>query len=243
MMRTGLRDCVLGVLLLCGVAACTWTGMRSDTALAKRVYIAGALEYGSTDRVAATVAPFLGVPFFDVDIDGIARQLQTLPWLANVSVDRHWPDGVVVRVTDHRPIAHWNDQQLLTADFSVITPPAGAQLPMLPHLYGPAQTGRRVYTRFRDMNNQLAVAGDRRLMTLKLDARGSWEATLADGLQLRFGRDHLMLRLQRFINYALNRMPGALAQAGYVDLRYTDGFAVGGTRKAAALEKRNEQKA
>src|SRR5690625_7032485 len=98
MMRTGLRDLVLGALLLCGVAACTWTGMRSGAAVAKRVYIAGALQYASADRIARTVAPFLGVPFFDVDIDGIARQLQTLPWLAAVSVDRHWPDGVVIRV-------------------------------------------------------------------------------------------------------------------------------------------------
>ena len=92
------------------------------------------------------------------------------------------------------------------------------------------------------MNDQLAKAGGIRIVSLTLNARGAWRATLANGLELRFGRDHLMVRLQRFINYALTRVPEALAGAAYVDLRYTDGFAVGGTR-TAALEKRNEQKA
>lgn len=242
MMRPDLRDLVLGVLLLCGVAACTWTGMRSDAAVAKRVYIAGALQYGSADRIAQAVAPFLGVPFFDVDIDGIAQQLHTLPWLAAVSVDRHWPDGVVIRVTNHQPVALWGDARVLTTDFAVITPQPGMQLPALPQLSGPDGTGKRVYTRFQNMNKQLAAAGGRHIVALTLNVRGAWRATLANGLELRFGRDHLLVRLQRFINYALTRVPKALASAGYVDLRYTDGFAVGGTR-TATLENRNEQKA
>ena len=101
---------------------------------------------------------------------------------------------------------------------------------------------KRVYSRFRNINTQLAAAGTHRIVALTLNARGAWRARLADGLQLRFGRDHLLVRLQRFIDYALARVPEALAGAAYVDLRYTDGFAVGGTR-TATLEKRNEQKA
>lgn len=242
-MGAGLRDLVLGMLLLCGVAACTWTGIHSGDALARRVYLAGELDQATADRIARTVAPYLGVPFFDVDIADMAARLKALPWLAAVSVDRRWPDGVVIRVTDRKPIARWGDGQVLTADFAVIEPLPGTTLPPLPQLAGPPGTGERVYTRFVNMNRQLAAAGDRHIVALELNARGAWSATLADGLELRFGRDHLALRLQRFINYALARIPRALASAGYVDLRYSDGFAVGGVRATAAREKGNEQKA
>lgn len=243
MMRTGLRDVILGALLLFGVAACTWTGMRSDSAMAKRVYVAGTFDYASADRIARTAAPYLGVPFLDVDIGEIAAQLKTLPWLADFSVDRQWPDGVVIHVSEHRPVALWNGDQVLTADFTVITPVTAAQLPDLPRLGGPPGTGKRVYTRFKHMNHRLMMTSNRHIQALTLDARGSWNATLDGGLVLRFGRAHLGARLRRFINYALTRIPTVLAEAGYVDLQYSDGFAVGGTRAATAQEKGNEQKA
>lgn len=243
MIRTGVRDVTLGALLLFGVAACTWTGMRSGDAVAQRVYVAGTLEHTSAARIARTAAPYLGVPFFDIDIDAMAAELKTLPWLAAISIDRHWPDGVVIRVTENKPIALWGNNEVLTANFTVIAPGSTADLPKLPHLSGPDGLGKRVYTRFVNMNQKLRVADNRHIEALVLDARGSWRATLDNGLVLRFGREHLATRLQRFINYALTRIPKVLADAGYVDLRYSDGFAVGGAQTAAAREKRNEQKA
>src|SRR5699024_4121066 len=238
-----IRELLIGVLLLSGVAACTWSSIQPDGAVASRLYVIGTLEHGSSARVAQAAAPYLGVPFFDIDIEEMAAAIRKLPWLATVSIDRHWPDGVVVRVTEHKPIARWGDDSVLTADFTVITPADTDALPKLPRLAGPRSTGKRVYMRFREMNRQLAQTSDVRIAALTLDARGSWSATLANGLVLRFGRDHLAARLQRFVDYALARVRTALVGAGYVDLRYSDGFAVGGTRAAAAQEKGNEQKA
>ncbi|HLQ85738.1 MAG TPA: cell division protein FtsQ/DivIB [Salinisphaeraceae bacterium] len=237
------RQILLSLALLCSVAACTWISIKPDDALAQRVYMNGEFEYLQADVVAATVAPHLGVPLSQVDLRAVAQALRELPWLAEVSVDRHWPDGVVLHVSEHEPLARWGDGKVLTRDFTVIAPPAAAVPASLPQLAGPEGTGERVYTRFQQMNAQLAAASDRHIAELALDARGSWQATLADGLQLRLGRKHLAARLQRFIDYALAEVPGALAEAGYVDLRYSDGFAVGGMRAATALERVNEQEA
>jgi cell division protein FtsQ len=70
------------------------------------------------------------------------------------------------------------------------------------------------------------------IAALAVDARGAWTATLADGLQLRLGRTDVEQRMRRFVDFALARPAAkkALATAGYVDLRYSDGFAVGGSR-------------
>lgn len=245
-MRTGGRRILLGLVLLGAIAACTWSGIDPDGAVARRVYVSGEFDHVKPARVAEAVAPYLGVELFDIDIQAMAGALKSLPWLADFSIDTHWPDGVVIRVTGHEPIARWGDDSVLTADFTVITPgnagmgQAGA-LAGLPQLAGPPGSGKRVYIRFRHMNQRLAANSAMHIVRLTLDARGSWRATLANGLVLRFGRKHLAARLQRFIDFALART--VLAGAGYVDLRYSDGFAVGGTRAVAAREKGNEQEA
>lgn len=237
------RQILLGLLLLSGVAACTWSSVRPDGDVTRRVYVGGELQADDAHRVAQAAAPYLGVPLFDVDMQGIATALQSLPWITNVSIDRHWPDGIVIRAREHQAIARWGDASVLTADFSIITPRQHAELTNLPQLAGPKGTGKRVYTRFQRMNQRLAARASVRIVHLSLDARGSWRAALDNGLVLRFGRKHLAARLQRFIDFALGQARPALADAGYVDLRYSDGFAVGGTRTATAQEKGNEQKA
>lgn len=242
-MRARMREAVLGVVLLFGVAACTWTSIKPDGAVAQRVYVTGELDRVQAARVAEAAAPYLGVPLFDIDIRAMAAAVKQLPWLADVSIDRHWPDGVVISVAEHEPIALWGNDSVLTADFSVITPDGELKLAGLPRLSGPPGTGKRVYTRFVHMNERLAATSDVRIVSLKLDDRGSWSATLANGLLLRFGRKHIAERLRRFVEYALARQQTVLAGAGYVDLRYSDGFAVGGKRAAAARERGNEQKA
>lgn len=248
MKALGVREVLLGMVLLFGVGACTWSGVRADDAVAQRIYVSATLEPVRAARVAATVAPFLGKPLLDVNMQALADALKELPWLTDISVDRHWPDGVVIRADAQAPLALWGDDALLTADFSVITPnwdrmQQALALTNLPRLHGPAHTGKRVYMRFAHMNQRLMAASDVRIVSLQLDARGSWRATLANGLVLRFGRKHLATRLQRFIDYALAKARSALAGAGYVDLRYSDGFAVGGTRTAAVQENGNEQEA
>lgn len=239
MIRLGLRALLMGVALLFGLTGCSSTTLGSGDAVARRVYVIGQVDRALATHVAEKTAPYLGVPLLKVDIQGIADDLRTLPWLGQFSVDRHWPDGVIVRVEAHKPIALWGDAQVLTSDFTVVTPDRQlrrSSLAELPRLVGPKGTGKRVYTRYENMNQRLMAASNVAIASLQLDARGSWRATLNNGLVLRFGRQHLVTRLQRFIDYALQGARTALQGAGYVDLRYSDGFAVGGSRRGRSGE-------
>ena len=238
------RDVVLGAGLLMGVAACTWQGIKPEGEETRHLYISGDAAHVSDDRIAAIASPYLDASFFDVDLEGLQAELSNLAWLREVKVSRHWPDGVVVRVSEHEPVALWGEQGLLARDGQVFTPTQGTRPEGLVQLGGPDTAGMKVYEQYQALSKTLA-GRDVKLASLTLDARGSWTAMLEDGLELRLGRDELDARVQRFVRYALGdpQARGKLAEAGYVDLRYSDGFAVGGTRAAAADQEKGDEQA
>lgn len=224
-----LRDGAIGVVVLLGVAACTWQGIKPDETGPSRLYISGGSKHVSDKQIARIASPYLKVSFFDVDTQALKKRLASQPWLNDVRVTRHWPDGVVVHVADHKAVAAWGDNGVLAADGQVFTPdtrPKG-----LVKLNGPVEDSAKVYAQYRHLSGILTAHGVH-LASLELNERGDWRARLDNGLELRLGHAKLASRVQRFVRYALAQPKArhALASAGYVDLRYSDGFAVGGSR-------------
>ena len=83
------------------------------------------------------------------------------------------------------------------------------------------------------------VEGGVRIAALRLDARGAWEIDLDNGVRVRLGRRQVDERFERFVAAALRLVVQRPAEMSYVDMRYTNGFAVGwrnGTRVATADE-------
>ncbi len=72
-----------------------------------------------------------------------------------------------------------------------------------------------------------------RLTGVRLDERGAWELELADGLQVRLGRQDVKDRLERFIRLASPMVAKRVAEISYVDMRYTNGFSVGWNARSA----------
>lgn len=235
-----LRDAGLGVLLVLGVAACTWQGIKPDETGPRRLYISGQSAHVSDKQIAQIAAPYLKTSFFDVDIKSLQKKLEAEPWLTDVNVSRHWPDGVLVHVAEHKAVAEWGKEGLLGADGTVFVP--GQRPSGLIQLNGPAASGLKVYKQYRQLSGILAGHGVH-LAALSLNKRGAWTARLDNGLELRLGREQLGQRVQRFVDFALTKTAAqrALASAGYVDLRYSDGFAVGGSRQHPATAAHQEK--
>jgi cell division protein FtsQ len=238
------RDVLLGAGLLLGVVACTWQGIKPEGSETGHLYISGDAAHVSDERIARIASPYLEASFFDVDLEGLQAQLSNLAWLREVKVSRHWPDGVVVRVSEHEPVARWGQHGLLARDGQVFTPGAKTRAQDLIQLDGPDTAGLKVHEQFQALT-KILVGHEVTLASLALDARGSWTAQLADGLELRLGRDHIQARFVRFVRYALGepRAHEQLADAGYIDLRYSDGFAIGGKRAARDDQEKDDEQA
>jgi cell division protein FtsQ len=66
-----------------------------------------------------------------------------------------------------------------------------------------------------------------RLAALELDARGAWNLTLDNGVMVRLGRRQVDERFERFVLAAAKLVSQRATDITYVDMRYSNGFAVG----------------
>jgi cell division protein FtsQ len=54
-----------------------------------------------------------GDPILAIDIDGVRQRLEYLPWIETASVERRFPDQLIVSVTEAEPMALWQRSQKL----------------------------------------------------------------------------------------------------------------------------------
>ena len=174
----------------------------------------------------AARAPLNGRGLLAVRLDDVARSVRALPWAENVSVERRWPHGLVVHVVEQQAVAVWNGAGLVNARGEVFRSDAGAAAPELPRLAGPAGTESDVVARYLALQGRVAEAG-MHLASLQQDARGAWTLTLDNGVTVRLGRKQLDERLACFTDVALRLIAQRAQEIDYIDLRYSNGFAVG----------------
>jgi cell division protein FtsQ len=59
-----------------------------------------------------------------------------------------------------------------------------------------------------------------------VDARGAWQMTLANGIDIRLGRRDVGERIQLFLDVAANIISRRETEIEFVDMRYSNGFTI-----------------
>ena len=65
------------------------------------------------------------------------------------------------------------------------------------------------------------------LRSVHLDARGAWEMTLGNGVDIRLGRREIEDRTALFLDVVAGIVAGRAAEIDFVDMRYSNGFTIG----------------
>lgn len=174
--------------------------------------------------------------FMSLKLDELKGVVEGIAWVDRVRIERRWPDGVRVSITEQIPGARWGERGLLNSRGELFLKEARFVPPELPQLNGPEGTETQVARLYLDTYPRLAGVG-LRLSRVTLDARGAWELTVtsaqgaanAGGVTVRLGRQDVSERLDRFINAASPLIAARANEVAYVDMRYSNGFAVGWT--------------
>ncbi|MDE1893088.1 MAG: cell division protein FtsQ/DivIB [Pseudomonadota bacterium] len=176
--------------------------------------------------IRAAVLPCLGKGFFALDLDAVQKAVAALPWVESVEARKRWPDTLQLRVYERQPFARWNGTHLISQQGQVFDVPDANAISALPDLRGPDARLAEVVSFYAQTSK--AFAGTHlKIMGVTLSDRGSWSVTTANGARIVIGdRDQAGKRLHRFLDVYPQLMAGHANGFVYVDLRYTNGFAV-----------------
>lgn len=188
----------------------------------------GDVERAVKDRVRSS-------GLVSIDLDAVRSAVAALPWVDTVSVQRAWPRGLSVSVVEQVAAARWGESGLLNTRGELFASQATHIPPELARLSGPPGTQGVVAARYLAAQGRLVEAG-MHLTALRLDERGAWELDLADGITVRLGSRQVDERFERFMITAIKLIAQRAQDISYVDMRYSNGFAIGwrsaGTQRA-----------
>lgn len=219
-------------LLLYGMA--NWLAARPAFALAT-LEVKTPVAHVTEAQIRLVAERQVHGTFFTVDLERVRASLEKLPWVREARVERRWPDTLVVSLTEHVPLARWNDDALVSEAGDIFVAAVDRRLP---RLAGPEGSSADVVAAYRRHQRVLAPLG-MTIAELRLSPRRAWRIRLDNEMQIALGREQTDARLARFAA-VYPRLTGAPAPGrasvpepapaplppSYVDLRYSDGFAL-----------------
>jgi cell division protein FtsQ len=213
-----------GMAGICAVAALVIWGLDQPI---QTVSVSGRFQHVAPVDVERVVKERVrGAGLLTVDLDAVHSALHTIPWVDAVSVQRSWPRGLNVLVIEQVAAARWGEHGLLNTRGELFATDERHIPPELAQLSGPDGKEGEVAQRYLAAEGRLQQAG-LRLTAVRLDARGAWELDLANGVTVRLGRRQVDERFEKFIAAALKLVTQRGDDIAYIDMRYTNGFAIG----------------
>lgn len=200
----------------------------------EKVIVSGDFLYLEKQEVVDNVDIYTESRLFDVDLDRVQSQLETMPWVFSAQVLRKWPGKIVINVQEQTPIAKWN-QDFLLNQYGVLFARQGKVVRAMPALSGSSDTALdgdisasgadQVLQRYQEFSSLLTPYG-LQMVSLQQDARGGWSARLNNQTELVLGRDDVLKKMRHFIVLYEQQLQLSTAVVDSVDLRYGNGAAV-----------------
>jgi|GEM_PF-189402 len=230
----------LGVLLLWWiplelalVGLVTWgidTGVRiladPETFPITNLRVVGDLHHVDQTTLERVTSPSANGGFLQVDIREVRQAALSLPWVDDAHVRRIWPDTLRILITEQVPVARWRSGGLVNARGEIFSPDPTSYPEVLPELGGPQGHSADMLEHFQRLNKAFLPL-KLTLTTLQIDDRRAWSFTLNNGIQVLLGKNDLENRLARLLRIYPRALASQADRIGRVDLRYSNGFAVG----------------
>jgi len=222
------RRATLLAFTIGALAALTWALDRP----VRVISMDGSFQRVSPGQIEQAVAPYAHAGFMSADLDAIQRAVEVVPWVEHARVQRRWPNSLHVTVIEQTAAARWGESGLLNTRGELFVREAAHVPAELPRLSGPEGTESQVAQRYLAVQGRMLEAG-MRIAALRLDERGAWEMDLDSGVTVRLGRREVDERIDRFIRTASQVIGHRFSEITYVDMRYSNGFAIGWRNSAA----------
>jgi cell division protein FtsQ len=239
----GFSSATLTIVLLFVLAAAgaAWVSMgivAKERWPIRWLEVSGSFHRVSAEQLRGSLLPLVSSSFFTVDLGGLHQVATRNSWIAEVTIQKKWPDTVLVNVLEHVPVAHWNSGQMISSQEKAFTATGADEIQGLPWLIGPDERLEEVLEHWSRFNTMLDTAG-LEIARLSLDQRGSWSMQLSAGTHLYLGREEAVARLERLMSGWESLLNKHTLPPLSVDLRYTNGFAVNWPKESTEFARNN----
>ncbi len=235
---------IVAPLLAAGVVFATY--QFSLAMLDRRISsieISGPFQRVTALQIEEAISDEIDEGFVGADLGGIQDRIVALQWIDQARVARRWPSRIAITVTEQVPAAVWGERGLLNTRGELFVEEARHPPAELPRLNGPDDRSAEVANRYLEVRDRLIPAG-LDLRSVHLDARGSWEMTLNNGVEVRLGRREVDERTDLFLDVVADIISSRPKEIDYVDMRYGNGFTIGwagGSRTPVKDKKKDRQ--
>ncbi|NCF16038.1 MAG: FtsQ-type POTRA domain-containing protein [Gammaproteobacteria bacterium] len=218
---------IVAPLVAVGIVVATYqlTMVMLDRTISS-IEISGPFQRVSALQIEEAISDEIDAGFVGADLDSIQQSIIALQWIDQARVARRWPSRISITVTEQVPAAIWGEKGLLNTRGELFVSDAHHIPAELPRLSGPDENSAEVAKRYLEVRDQLIPVG-LDLRRVHVDARGSWEMTLANGIEVRLGRRDVSKRTGLFLDVVADIITGRAADIDYVDMRYGNGFTIG----------------
>ena len=196
----------------------------------KTIQLSGTFQYIDQQEVEFTLRPFIGEGFFSLDIQKVRNTLSDKSWAESVSIRRVWPDRVVIKIVEKKPVARWDENNLLS-DKAKIFLANVEEFQNLPRVYGANIQPVQVLNKYYDFAKRF-LSLDETIREIDIDSRGSVGIELANGFKIELGRENVDLRIERLLAIYASQIKPRRTEIQQLDLRYSNGFAVAWKKEA-----------
>jgi cell division protein FtsQ len=192
----------------------------------RSITIEGSFERVGALQIEEAISSALSDGFLSANLSEIQRLIVALPWIDQANVVRRWPSRLEISVIEQVPAACWGERGLLNTRGELFVTDARHIPAELPRLSGPPNRSAEIAKRYLTIREQLIPFG-LDLRRVHMDARGAWEMTLQNGVDIRFGRRKIVQRTELFLDVVATIITSRAADIDYVDMRYSNGFTIG----------------
>ncbi len=191
----------------------------------KSVAVEGQFQYFPKDRAMALIEKEIDGDFLQVSLEKLKKVLQDDPWVEHVYLNRRWPDTLVVKIAEQKPIARWDANGFLNQRGEIIRVSDPDKLSGLPWLQGNEINAREIMQQYQDLSTLLRSRG-LEIIALKCDDKKSWRLTLKNDKEIAIGREQVMEKLRRFVTVYDKFLNSVWVDVKSVDVRYPNGVSV-----------------
>jgi cell division protein FtsQ len=195
----------------------------------KLLEVSAPFEYVSEDDIRDKLQGVFPGGYVSLDVEEIHLRLLAMSMVAEVEVEKVWPDTLVIRLQEEQPVAIWNKTSLLSQAGDIL--PVSVKALSLPKLTGATKDSRMVMQHHL-LFNRWCKRHKLNLVGLTKSTSG-WLIEEQSGLKIWLDGANAMSGLRQ-LESVIGQFE--LARIKSIDMRYEQGFAVAWKTEPAKVQ-------